>query len=219
MINCTKSRALVRACMQISMCPCIQICCKTKTVNSTVPDTLCPCIQISPDSRLLSKGRREKRAQGKATGPRGMHATQQGRNRQNLSSPSVQVCVRAYARPWPCTSPSSNNTSRHDTGHAHVQQRTCTCRACSILCIVGRWVRAYVLHACVQCMVRCWPGSSPARTCARPVHACSAPCARGACSLARVSGRARTDADRRDRGVTCASRRGAREGRTASWPG
>ena len=45
-----------------------------------------------------------------------MHATQQGRNRQNLSSPSVQVCVRAYARPWPCmpcTSPSSNNRSIH----------------------------------------------------------------------------------------------------------
>ena len=98
-----------------------ELCCKTKTVNSTVPDTLCPCIQISPDSRLPSKGRREKRAQGKAAGPRGMHATQQGRNRQNLSSPSVQVCVRAYARPWPCTSPSSNNTSRHDTGHAHVK--------------------------------------------------------------------------------------------------
>jgi len=34
---------------------------------------------------------------------------------------TVQVCVRAYARPWPCTSPSSNNTSRHDTGHAHVK--------------------------------------------------------------------------------------------------
>jgi len=155
-----------------------------------------------------------------------MRPNRAGTDRTCPLCPSKCACVRAYARPWPCMSPSSNNTSRHDTGHAHVQQRTCTCRACSILCIVGRWVRAYVLHACVQCMVRCRPGSSPARTTyvrarvrSGPVHACSAPCARGACSLARVSGRARTDADRRDRGVTCASRRGAGEGHTASWPG
>jgi hypothetical protein len=98
-------------------------------------------------SRVPSKGRREKRAQGKAAGPsRGMHAIQQGRNRQNLSSPSVQVCVRApghgHARLRHPIKPLDPSTSMH--GHKCVHARRQAPAGTYVVCAIVRQRQIYV---------------------------------------------------------------------------
>jgi hypothetical protein len=150
-----------------------------------------------------------------------MRPNRAGTDRTCPLRPSKCACVRT---PGHGHARLHHPITRHDTTrvtHMYSSVRVPVVLARSCALSVDGCVRTCCMHASNAWSVA---GRAPrlhvrARVRSGPVHACSAPCARGACSLARVSGRARTDADRRDRGVTCASRRGAGEGRTASWPG